>query len=387
MTTQQYDLIPGIDPSGLSAITQAQLLAFGAQAAPFDNIGFIIVGSGAASAHPNVTANPRFVRYIWLDTQTANTVLIKVYQGTYPSDLYSDWQTITIADDSITASKIADYAVSVLNGSGNSKIAYKEDATADATKSNYILRLDAAGQFVEVAPLSAMVAALTLNPAKLDISSASNGWVLQYDSSLGYAVWAALSVSGLISANSLSYDKLLNTIASTNGYILRSNPITGIWEAIVPNDTLNTIFTLRSIRLAALSDNAAVASDSLRFDGTNWVRFTPFYGSVGVLPGSSTAISVAHNLGAQPRVLIGYIINNTGGALNGYAAGSVIGFSALMTRGDDKNALSITANATTISVASNFGSGVGYVIMPAAGGAYADIASAANWTVYAYASL
>ncbi len=346
MTTQQYDLIPGIDPSGLSAITQAQLLAFGAQAAPFDNIGFIIVGSGASSAHPNVTANPRFVRYIWLDTQTPGSVLIKVYQGTYPSDTYADWLTIQIADDSITAAKIADYAVSLLNGAGASKIAYKEDATADATKSNYMVRLDAAGQFLEVAPLSTMVAALTVNPAKIDISSATNGYVLTYDSSLGYAVWKALTISGLIAANSLSYDRLLN---GTPGYLLRAAAGTGIWEQVINDDeaAAGGLLALRSLRLSVLSDTGCTAGDTLRFDGTNWAKTTPFYSTAGAALSAALTGNVAHGLGAVPRLFQAYIKYNGAGSA-GYVAGDIVDINAILNAAGNC-AIGITADATNLT--------------------------------------
>jgi len=382
----QFDFNPGIDISGLSSVTQAQLLQMVAQLAPLDNIGGVIVMSGAASAHPDVTNNPRFARYLWIDTQSLPTTLLKMYDGS--GDTYAAWVTTTIADSSITAAKLANYAVSILNGSGASKIAYKQDGTADATKSNYLVRLDAAGQYVEIVPAATVVNGVTINLSQLNVSAATNGYVLTYNSSLGAAVWTALSVSSLITAGSISYDKLLNGSALQAGYLMRANPSSPYDIQLVQNNDENAtgnLFALRSLRLAVLSATGATASDSIRFDGTNWTRFTPFYGAVGVLPGSDTSISIAHGLGAIPRVLVGYLKNISGGALNGYAANDVVDLKALFVSGADKNALAISADATNITISANWGPN--YTIRPKGGGAASAIAAVANWSCYAYASL
>jgi len=373
----QYDFNPGIDISGLSSVTQAQLLQMVAQLAPLSNIGGIVVGSTT----PDTAGNPRFTRYVWLDNTDPTDVVIKLWNGTL-------WVDSTIADSSITAAKLANYAVSILNGSGASKIAYKQDGTADSGKSNYLVRLDAAGQYVEIVPAATVVNGVTINLSQLNVSAATNGYVLSYDSSLGAAVWTALSVSALITAGSISYDKLLNGSALQAGYLMRANPSSPYDIQLVQNNDENAtgnLFALRSLRLAVLSATGATSGDSIRFDGTNWARFRPFYGSVGVLPGSDTSISIAHSLGAQPRVLIGYLKNISGGALNGYAANDIVDIKALFVSGADKNALAISADATNITVSANWGPN--YTIRPKGGGAASAIAAVANWECYAYASL
>lgn len=382
----QYDFNPGIDISGLSSVTQAQLLQMVSQLAPLSNIGGVIVMSGAGSAHPDVTNNPRFARYLWIDTQSLPTTLLKMYDGS--GDTYAAWVTTTIADNSITAAKLANYAVSILNGSGASKIAYKQDGTAESGKSNYLVRLDAAGQYVEVVAAATVVQGVTINLSQINVSAATNGYILTYDSSLGAAVWKALSVSSLIMANTISYDKLLNGSAGQAGYLMRANPSSPYDIQLVLNndeDATGNLFALRSLRLSVLSDTGCATGDKLRFDGTNWAKTTPFYGSVGVLPGSDTSISIAHSLGSIPRVLVGYLKNISGGALNGYAAGDVVDIKALFVSGADKNALAISADATNITISANWGPN--YTIRPKGGGAASAIASVANWECYAYASL
>jgi len=382
----QYDFQAGYDPSASASISASQLLQMCNQLAPLSNIGGVIVMSGAANAHPDVTNNPRFARYLWIDTQSLPTTLLKMYDGS--GDTYAAWVTTTIADNSITAAKLANYAVSILNGSGASKIAYKQNATADSSVSNYLVRLDADGQYVEVVSAASVVNGVTINLSQLNVTAATNGYVLTYDSSLGSAVWTALSVSSLISANTISYDKLLNGSALQAGYLMRANPSSPYDIQLVQNNDENAtgnLFALRSLRLAVLSATGATSGDSIRFDGTNWARFRPFYGSVGVLPGSDTSISIAHSLGAQPRVLIGYLKNISGGALNGYAANDIVDIKALFVSGADKNALAISADATNITVSANWGPN--YTIRPKGGGAASAIAAVANWECYAYASL
>src|SRR5689334_24837608 len=120
---QQNDLAAGFDVSSLSSATQAQLMAMVNQAAPLSNIGFLVVMDGlaagaAGTGFPDVTNNPRFVRYIWLDTNPSGVTpvnraspVFKRYIGAYtggpnnpsaPSNLYTDWEALAVADGSIT---------------------------------------------------------------------------------------------------------------------------------------------------------------------------------------------------------------------------------------------------------------------------------------------
>jgi len=380
----QFDFQSGFDISGLTSVSKAQLMAMVNQIAPLSNIGEVIFMSGAAGAHPDVTNNPRFIRYIWLDIQDANNVLIKIYQGTYPSDTYADWSTLAIADNSITAAKIATYAVSILNGAGSSKIAYKQDGSADATKSNFLVRLDAAGQYVEVVNAATVIGAATLQPNKLDISTATDGMVLTYSSSVGTAIWKALSVTGLIAANSLTYDRLVN---GTAGYILRANPLTGVIEAASNDDSSSSLFPVHTIGLNKLA-TPGTSGDAIRSDGTSWVKTTPFFGSLGTLPAADGIISIAHGLAATPRVLIGYVKNISGGALNGYNANDLISITSIGINSTNFVSFGISADVTNVYASVDVGgTGTGYMIRPKAGGPFGAIADVTNWQVWIYASL
>lgn len=383
--SQQYDMQSGFDISSLLSVSKAQLMQMVNQIAPLANIGGVIVMSGAANAHPDVTNNPRFTRYIWLDTQTVAGVLIKVYQGVGGSDTYADWTTITIADDSITAAKIAQYAVSIRDLSGDPKIAYNQDASADNTKSNWYLRLDASGTYVEVASFAANVQATSIFPSKItNGGSANNGDVLMWNTSAGYATWQAISISGLISAYSLTYDRLAK---GTLGYILRADPITGDITAASNDDSSSGLFPARTIGLIKLALGGAVANDVVRCDGAQWVKHTPFCASISVLAVAST-VSAAHGLTAIPRILNGYAKNVSGGVRNGYAANDIVSLQSIVKNATEFQAVAISADAANVTVSFNpGGTGTGYMIIPKAGGTAAAIATLADWQVWIYASL
>lgn len=385
-TGVQFDFNPGIDVTGLSSVTQAQLQQMVAQMVGVDNIGGILVGSGAASSHPDVTNNPRFIKYIWLDTQTANSVLLKVYQGTYPSDLYADWSTVAIADNAITAAKLANYAVSVLNGSGANKIALKQDGTADSTKALYLLRIDAAGQYVEVVSANSVVGGLTLQPNKLDVSAATDGMVLQYDSSLGYATWKAISISGLITVGSLPYDRLL---VGTAGYLLRFNNITGVPEQVVNNDltAAGNLFASHSIRLITLDVTGAAAKDDILFDGTSWVKNTAYYNAnVGTLPTADGVFApFAHGLtvagvATTPRTFEPFLICIS--AEVGYAIGDKIPIVGLSSGTDE--CFTGAVNTTLIKMAWHYTTN--WYLMHGTTGARTAI-DPAKWNVGVYAAI
>lgn len=108
---QQYDQQAGLDVSSLPSVSQSQLLQMINQSAPLSNIGFVLCFAGDAAGaagvgFPDVTNNPRFIRYIWIDTQNPLSPSIKKYSGTYAgtpanpsamSNLYTDWVSLTVS--------------------------------------------------------------------------------------------------------------------------------------------------------------------------------------------------------------------------------------------------------------------------------------------------
>ena len=381
----QYDFIAGYDPSADVQITAAQLLQMVNQLEPLNNIGGVIVMSGASSAHPDVTNNPRFTRYCWIDTQTAGTPVLKLYAGTYPSDTYADWVSLVIADDSITAAKLADYAVSILNASGDKKIAYNQDASADSTKANFILRLDGNGQYVEVANLTTLIQATTINVAKLTSAAASNGQVLQFDSTTNTFVPVALTVSGLISDNSITPQKLTNGTAS---YLLRAGAA-GIAEYVNNNDTVGAFLPNNSIIPARLYSATPTAGNKLRHNGTSWVEYTPCFKAPTsggtTVPAADGVQSVAHGLSAIPTNIKLILVANASD--NGYASGDRVDASHLWgnNSGSYRTPVSVYADATNVYASWDFPS-TSYQIVPKGGGNSAAI-DPTKWNVFLFADM
>lgn len=395
---EQFDLETSVDLLALSSVSKAQLNQAVNQLGPRSNIGGIIVMSGAGNAHPDITNNARFVRYIWLDNQTPGVVLIKVYQGTYPSDTYADWSTLAIANDSITAAKIADYAVTILNGDDESKIAYKLDGTEDNTKSNYILRLDAAGQYVEVVSASSMFAGLTVALGQINVVGAANASVLRFNSSTGLPEWAILTISTLLADDSISVTKLLYNDSGLANFILAVRDTAPYDVTIVDNNcvTNGNLFPVRSIPLNRLAATAATLNDTLRFDGTNWVKKTPFYGaptSGGTTvpdPTNGGVLTAPHGLGVIPLDIKAYLECNSAD-LN-YAVGDRIPIDSLSSfvnaTSERSSAATLYADATLIGlIFRDMGGADGYRLMNKTAKTLSTDIAFAKWDVKFYAQV
>src|SRR2546422_359553 len=135
-SASQYDVIPGFDISSLVSATQLQLMQMVSQLAPLSNIGGVIVFSGGGGTDwPGVVNNPRFKRYVWIDTATVPPIA-KIYDAS-GADAYANWTQIALPDGAVTTAKLAALAVTV------AKIAV---GTA-----RYILRTNVAGTAVEFA--------------------------------------------------------------------------------------------------------------------------------------------------------------------------------------------------------------------------------------------
>ena len=196
---QQYDFQSAFDITGLSGLTKAQLIQYVLKLGPLPNIGGVIVMSGLNNAHPDVTNNPRFARYLWIDNQDANAPVLKLYVPVSAgSDNYTDWVNSALANGTVTAEKLAQYAVTILTLAGQKNISYKFDTTPDNTKSLFLLRLDSNGQYVEVVSAASVIAAASIDPSQIATDGASNGMLLQYDSTVGYVKFATVNFSSAV---------------------------------------------------------------------------------------------------------------------------------------------------------------------------------------------
>lgn len=305
----QFDFESAFDITGLSGLTKSQLIQYVLKLGPLSNIGGIIVMSGLNNAHPDVTNNPRFARYLWIDNQDADAPVLKLYApASVGSDAYTDWVNSALANGTVTAEKLAQYAVTILAANGQKNIAYRFDQIPDNTKTLYLLRLDANGQYVEVVSAADVINSQLINPAKIDPAGATNGMLLQYDATVGYVKFATVNFSSAVADGTLALSKLAYGDAGQAGYLVRVNPVAPYnIQLVVNNDLTGDLFAIRSLRLNRLDVTGATTGDKVRFDGTNWVVAKSFYGaptSGGTTipsPNGGGQLLVAHGLGAAPK--------------------------------------------------------------------------------------
>lgn len=258
----QFDFIAGVDISSLSSVTQAQLMQMINQIAPLSNIGGIIAQAGGSLAasidegtngSPSVTDNPRFARYIWLNTHDAATAAPTPY---YYNANNNKWTSTSVAAESITNTEIASNAAIAV-----SKLAYGS--------AYYLLRTNSGGNSVEY-----------VNPANIFTNNTvpviglqSNGTpaYLKTDSS-GNTVWITESVERNAIKGSISALNVSQLYGGPSGNILYSDA-TGVPTWGAPS----TAFASGSnIPLNALGSGGASTRQLMHYSGGGgWAPTTP----------------------------------------------------------------------------------------------------------------
>lgn len=377
----QYDFIPGFDPSSLTSITQAQLLEMISQIAPLSNIGGIIVMSGASNAHPDVTNNARFIRYIWLDTQTAGNPVIKLYTGTYPSDTAADWSAFAIANNSITTLMVQALAVTVakLSSTGGTN--------------GQLLKVNASGGF-DFVDFASFMSANAVPLTAINKSTAGDNFVLQYKTSDGLVLWRAVDAS-VFGAGSIGINRLANPGA---GYVLVGDSTTGVASAIIFDTAakVSSFFAANVIPTTRLEGTGTPATgDYLRWNGTNWAKWTPQYQSSDtVMTAADSAIiaSTAHGLGVVPSHVNVQLVSKANNGATGYAVGDIIPFAHVTTGTTTdgtstiaRNILTVWCNATNYGLNQNLSAAPAFMnLTPKAGGALVSVTKAnfiLDWNV------
>lgn len=296
----QFDFIAGIDISSLSSVTQAQLMQMINQIAPLSNIGGVIVQAGTSVAgnitqgtngSPSVADNPRFARYIWLNTHNANAAPTPYYYNA--NNLH--WISTNVAAGSITNAEIA----------SNAAIAVAKLAKGTAS---YLLRTDSSGNAVEYA-----------NPANIFTNNTvpviglqSNGTpaYLKTNSS-GNTVWVSESSERTAIQNNISALYVSQLYGGSNGNILYSN-VVGVPTWGAPSTAFGTG---SNIPLNALASGGATERQLMHYSGGGgWAPITPSLqinssaniSTVGMTSGSTATTAVhtfTHNLLALPKLI------------------------------------------------------------------------------------
>jgi len=128
----EYDLIKGVDMTGRSSIPPSSLNQLVDNATVQTNKGMVII----QGTTPDVTLNPRYSRYLWIDNSVPATPTLKAYNGSSWTNALSG-TTITsanLADGSVTTAKLGSGAVTaekILNGAVGSLQIAGSAVTAD----------------------------------------------------------------------------------------------------------------------------------------------------------------------------------------------------------------------------------------------------------------
>ena len=119
MSASPIDFVTGIDPTGFTSISGAQLAQLVDGATPYSDKGLIIVTSDIGDV-PDVPdartghGNEKWQRYLWI-RQTVNSVNAYVWNtGISDTGAFYGWVSVNIAgigDGSVTTAKLADLAV------------------------------------------------------------------------------------------------------------------------------------------------------------------------------------------------------------------------------------------------------------------------------------
>lgn len=370
MIAAQYDFNAGFDPSALSSITAAQFLQMIQQMAPLGNIGGVIEGAGASLnasipqgvGSPSVTNNPRFARYIWLNTFNAAAAAPTPY---YYDASSGNWTSGSIAAGSITNAMI--------NAAAEISVSKLADGAA-----NEVLVTDAAGTGVEWKSVASLLAALNDSVPLTAIDDTAAVGAESFLRRVGStAVWKTFTETVT------SIQAALNGVAPGVLTPGANNTILGTDSSgVVAFNTPDSIIANLAIGLAKLAQGGAVAGDILSWNGTSWVKVTPSQaiatsatisttGIQGAIALSSATLTETFVHGFNPstprniRVVVRCTVND---AASGYQAGDEIeAYSWHETTGAETVLFAVTSNATNIIV-SRVANGGNVLVVPRAGG-------------------
>jgi len=246
----QFDFSSGLDLSGLTSVSQAQLMQAINQLAPLSNIGGVLYGTAAQFDAAFIADNPRCIRYILLDTST-----------TPPTPKYWDisgtpaWEPVTVADASVTAAKLAAHTnAPALNH-------FFDGVTPVAGNASKVLAYDGSGQYITQLTRASFMSGYLLPITQLDPTGVSTAKrYVRYDGS-NFA-YAAIEPNADIAAGALALTKIAPGASLS---LLRTN-IAGTGIEAVSNDDFTSDF------LIAGSVSTGVRISKLKFTGVPYAQ-------------------------------------------------------------------------------------------------------------------
>jgi hypothetical protein len=341
--SEHKDLQSVVDVSADSSVSTSELAQAINGLVPLSFIGLVY----CSETRPDITNNPRLIRYIWLDIADPDIPVFRRYteDRVVLVDHNDSWDEIGVADAGIV------YAVSILNSTGAKKIALKHNASADAAKSLYICRIDVAGQYMEVVSLADILTVNSVPLSALDKAGAADGEYLKFTG-------GALSFEPL-NGSSLSNVPIGSLSLGTPLYILRINAGGTSAEWVATNAFLQD----GDVTIAKIAAGAAAALQVIRRNvgNTAWEYATPVISKESaVLDGSAlsvragTRFNIAHTLGVVPKIVRLVLVCNDAAGDAGYAQNDEVeihGFAS------DASQIPICAlnglDATNVTITSN----------------------------------
>ena len=375
----QYDFVAGLDLSSLSSVSQTQIIQAINQLAPLLNIGGVIFQAGTSlnatiaqgtGGSPSVTNDPRFSRYIWLNTYSAASAPPTIYL--YDTST-GNWTASTIAAGSITNTHISAAAA----------IAVTKLALGTA---RYLIRTNAAGNAVEyVAPAS--VNTVNEIPVNNLVANGSNGYLKTVS---GAVAWVNDATERAAIQNAIANLAISALAAGANNTLIGTNG-----AGVVVSDSIGNILANGAIGLNLLAAGGSALHDVLYSTGTAWEKRTPAVNFLqgaainsGTLSASTLAVAVhtfPHGLGAVVPKLVRAVIR-CNSADNGYAAGDEVDIGAVRDNGlGNSNVITVVSDTTNVVVLVDV-SGSDMEMQPKGGTTFANLVEA-NWNpkVYAWA--
>ncbi len=393
MSTQK-DLIAGLDLSPLSSASQEDIMQAINGLAPLTNIGLVFVGT----ARPDITNNPRMIRYIWLDISDPTNPSFKRYiaDRTALADADASWESLGVANGAILTAMMA--ARSITGGINVGLLKLNSDYSASLGSIYYVLRVAANGKDIE---------AVSINTAIDDgggiglslIDLAGSGAQKYLKIVAGALTYDYIDPADDITAAFNNRIPVETAIApGTTRYVLRTNVAADAAEWVAPTG----IFSGGELPIASLAQELAVANDLIRWNGTEWARVFPSLefvagsiinfgvslGTLDTLNASAAVNRYAHTFTQTPKIFRATIKNISGGVATATAhpANYEIPVELVLhNAGNDPQYFGLTADPTYVAVSCREAAGANAKVLPYAGGAGYAALTAAEWQLRVYA--
>lgn len=358
--SQQYDVLSGKDISSQSSISQADAMQMINQAAPLSNIGLVFVGT----VRPDITNNPRMIRYLWLDiTDPANPIFKRyIADRTVLVDADVSWTSLGVGIGAILTSMLA--ARSATGGVDVAKLKLNSDYSATLASAFYVLRVAANGKDLEVVSIDTAVAdagGLALN--RLQTTGIGAQKYLGYNA--GVLAYKYLDPANDITAalgNRISIGTAI--VPGTAKYLIRTNAAGTALEFIQSNNA--DLFQDGDIAVAKLAQGGAANGDIITWDPSNkWIKLTP---NLGISNSATISVSgvvstsggtgdftvqvhtIAHGMAVIPRIVRVVGVQTNAVADIGYNQNDEVDIGCFRTAVNNLHQACVCADATNITI-------------------------------------